>query len=411
MTAFLAVAVVMVAVAAAWVLVPLLRRRRQASPAPEATNLAVLRDQLAELDADLARGTLTGDRYDQAKRELERRVLDEVKPSEPAGTAAPPAASAWTAAILGAAIPVAAVALYVTVGSPGALLAQAPGASGPQHEVTPEQLEAMVAKLAAHVEKNPGDAQGWTLLARSYYVMSRYPDAVRAYERAAALIPRDADLLADYADALAVTQGRSLQGEPLELVQRALEIDPEHWKALALAGTAAFERKDYGRAIAYWERLKRVVPGDTEIGRSVDASIAEARELAGATTAAAKAPKTGAAAAGAKVAGRVSLAPALAAKAAPTDTVFIFARAASGPPMPLAVLRRQVKDLPLEFALDDSMAMAPNLKLSGFAEVIVGARISRAGNATPQSGDLQGVSRPVKVGAAGVAVVIDTALP
>jgi len=409
-TAFLVVAAAMLAVAVAWVLVPLLARRERTSPDPEVANLALLRDQLAELAGDLARGTLTQERYEQAKRELERRVLDEVKPSEPAGTAAPPAASAWTAAILGAAIPVAAVALYVTVGTPGALLAQAPGASGPQHEVTPEQLEAMVAKLAAHVEKNPGDAQGWTLLARSYYVMRRYPEAVRAYERAAALVQRDADLLADYADALAVTQGRSLQGKPLELVQRALEIDPEHWKALALAGTAAFERKDYGRAIAYWERLKRVVPGDTEIGRSVDASIAEARELAGAKPAAAGGPKA-AAAASTKIAGQVSLAPALAAKAAPTDTVFIFARAATGPPMPLAVLRKQVKDLPLEFTLDDSMAMAPNLKLSGFSEVVVGARISRSGNATPQSGDLQGLSSPVKVGATGLAIVIDTALP
>ena len=118
-----------------------------------------------------------------------------------------------------------------------------------------------------------------------------------------------------------------------------------------------------------------------------------------------------AASGGAKVSGKVSVAPALAGKAAPTDVVFIFARAASGPPMPLAVLRKQVKDLPVEFALDDSMAMAPNLKLSGFAEVVVGARISRSGSATPQSGDLQGLSRPVKVGASGVAVVIDTAVP
>ena len=408
MIAFLVVAAAMLAVAVAWVLVPLLARRERVSPDPEATNLAVLRDQVAELAADLARGTLTQERYEQAKLELERRVLDEVKPGELAGTASPPAASAWTAAILGVVIPVAAVALYVTVGSPGALLAQAPGASGPRHEVTPEQLEGMVAKLAAHVEKNPDDAQGWTLLARSYYVMSRYPEAVRAYERAAALVPRDADLLADYADALAVTQGRSLQGQPLELVQRALEIDPEHWKALALAGTAAFGRKDYGRAIAYWERLKRVVPEDSEVGRSVDASIAEARELAGAKPAAA--PKAAAAAASAKVAGQVSLAQGLAANTAPTDTVFIFARAASGPPLPLAVLRKQVKDLPLDFTLDDSMAMAPNLKLSGFAEVVVGARVSRSGNATPQSGDLQGLSKPVKVGATGVAVVIDTEL-
>jgi cytochrome c-type biogenesis protein CcmH len=411
-TGFLAVAVAMVAVAVAWVLVPLLRQRRPASPDPEATNLAVLRDQLAELDADLARGTLTGERHAEAKLELERRVLDEVEQAAPPAGGPPAASSAWAAAILGAAIPVAAIALYLAVGAPGLLLSDAPGASGPQHEVTAEQLDAMVAKLAAHVEKNPDDAKGWSLLARSYYVMARYPEAVRAYERAVALAPRDADLLADYADALGMTRGRSLQGRPLELVERALAIDPEHWKALALAGTAAFERKDYRGAIAYWERLKRVVPADSQIGQSVAASIAEARELGGPAVAAAKAPKAAAAsAASAKVAGKVTLAPALAAKAAPTDTVFVFARAASGPPMPLAVLRKQVKDLPLEFALDDSMAMAPNLKLSGFAEVIVGARISRSGSATPASGDLQGLSHPVKVGAVGVAVVIDTAVP
>jgi cytochrome c-type biogenesis protein CcmH len=410
MTAFVVVAAAMVAVAVAWVLVPLLRRRERASPDAGTANLGVLRDQRAELNADLARGTLTRERYEQATLELERRVLDEVEPGPPAGSAAPPAASAWTAAILGATIPIAAIALYLVVGAPGALLAESPGASGPQHEVTRDQLEAMVAKLAAHVAKNPDDVKGWALLARSYYVMARYPEAVRAYEQAVALVPRDADLLADYADALGMTQEQRLQGRPLELVQRALEIDPDHWKALALAGTAAFDRKDYGQAIAYWERMRRVVPADSQIGRSIEASIAEARELAGARPAAA-APKTAAPVPGAKVAGRVSLAPALAAKAAPSDTVFIFARAASGPPMPLAVLRKQVKDLPLEFALDDSMAMAPNLKLSGFAEVIVGARVSRSGNATPQSGDLQGVSRPVKVGAAGVAVVIDTAVP
>jgi cytochrome c-type biogenesis protein CcmH len=408
-TAFLAVAVAMVVVAVAWVLVPLLRQHGQGSPAAEATNLAVLRDQLAELDADLARGTLTSERYEQAKLELERRVLDEVNPAEATAGGPPSPSSAWAAAILGAAIPVAAVALYLAVGAPGLLLSGAPSASGPQHEITADQLDAMVAKLAAHVEKNPDDVKGWSLLARSYYVMARYPEAVRAYGRAAALAPRDADLLADYADALGMTHGRNLQGKPLELVERALAIDPDHWKALALAGTAAFDRKDYGAAIAYWERLKRVVPADSQIGQSVEASIAEARELGGAAVAAAKAPPP--AGVGAKVAGRVSLAPALAAKTAPTDTVFVFARAASGPPMPLAVLRKQVKDLPLEFALDDSMAMAPNLRLSGFAEVIVGARISRSGSASPASGDLQGLSRPVKVGATGVAVVIDSTVP
>ena len=406
MTAFLVVAAAMVAGAVAWVLVPLLGRRKSTGPDPEATNLAVLRDQLAELDADLARGTLPRERYDQARLELERRVLDEVQAEAPAG-GAPPGANAWTAAVLGALIPVAAVVLYLTVGTPAALAPQT--ASGERHQMTLADLEAMVAKLAGHLESNPDDAQGWMLLARSYYVMNRYPEAVRAYERASELVPGDADLLADYADALGMTQGRSLQGKPLELAERALAIDPNQWKALALAGTAAFDRKDFGKAIAYWERLKQVVPADSEMGRSVDASLAEARDAAGAKGAVVRAPA--AASGGAKVSGKVSVAPALAAKAAPTDVVFIFARAASGPPMPLAVLRKQVKDLPVEFALDDSMAMAPSAKLSRFSEVVVGARISRSGSATPQSGDLQGLSRPVKVGASGVAVVIDTAVP
>jgi cytochrome c-type biogenesis protein CcmH len=409
-TAFVAVAAAMIAVAVAWVLRPLLSGRAATSPDRETASLAVLRDQLAELETDLARGILAPERYEQARQELERRVLDEVDLEAPARAAAPATVNAWTAAILGATIPIAAIVLYVILGTPSAHLAKAPGA-GPRHDVDAGQLEAMVARLAAQVEGSPEDAKGWTLLARSYSVMGRYPEAVRAYERAAALVPRDADLLADFADTLAVTQGRNLQGKPLELVQRALEIDPEHWKALALAGTAAFDRKDYGRAIAYWERLERVAPAGSEIGRSVGESIAEARALAGAKRAAPGSPQVASAPAGAKVTGKVTLAEALAVNAAPTDTVFIFARAASGPPMPLAVLRKQVKDLPLDFMLDDSMAMAPDLKLSRFSEVIVVARISRSGSATPQSGDVQGFSEAVKIGATGVSVVIDTALP
>jgi cytochrome c-type biogenesis protein CcmH len=198
-------------------------------------------------------------------------------------------------------------------------------------------------------------------------------------------------------------------GKPLELVTRALAIDADQWKALALAGTAAFERNDYAGAVAYWERLRKVLPPDSEMRQSVEASIAEAHALAGTKPA----PETAKAqrAFPARVAGKVSLARALAARAAPTDSVFIYARAVSGPPMPLAVLRKQVRDLPLDFTLDDSMAMAPNLRLSDFPEVVVGARVSRSGTATAQSGDLQGQSNPVKVGTTGIAVVIDSAIP
>ncbi len=292
------------------------------------------------------------------------------------------------------------------------------------------QVEAMAAQLAAKLEKEPGNAEGWVMLARTYYALNRHAEASAAFDKAVALVPDDAGLLADYADALGAAQG-GLRGKALELVDRALKADPTHWKALALAGTAAFDRKDYKQAVAYWEKMKATVPPGSPIAGSIDGSIAEARELGGLAPSAAAAPPPVAAAAprtgatkvaadpppasaalpGASLAGTVSLAPALAAKVSPTDTVFIFARAAEGPKMPLAILRKQVKDLPATFTLDDSMAMAPNFALSNFTSIVVGARISKSGNAAPQTGDFEGLSPAVKVGATGLAVVIDRTLP
>ena len=439
MTLFLVVVVLMVAAALGWVLVPLLRPAAGKAIGREASNVAILRDQLAELDADLAAGTTTQDQYDEARRELERRVLEESKVAQSrAGIASPSAA--WTAALVGSAIPLAALVLYATVGNIESLL---PGAkrevagTGPSHEVTREQVEEMAAKLATKLEKDPGNADGWVMLARTYYALQRNADANKAFERATALRPDDAGLLADYADALASTQG-GIAGQPLALAERALKIDPTHWKALALAGTAAFDRKDYKQAVAYWEKMKATVPSGSPIAASIDNSIAEARALgglsdastapvaanAGAEKSAASAVKpatpvaqsgatavTPPAGTGASIVGTVALAPALQGKVAPTDTVFIFARAAEGPRMPLAILRKQVKDLPVAFTLDDSMAMAPNFALSNFPSVVVGARISKSGNAAPQSGDLEGMSPIVKVGMSGVSVVIDRALP
>jgi cytochrome c-type biogenesis protein CcmH len=393
----------------AWILVPLLRRRERGGVDRDASNAAILRDQLAELDADLARGTISAEGHREARRELERRVLEEVSAVPVAAThdrAAP-----WAAATLAGLIPVAAVLLYLVIGTPEALGPQAQGPAGADrggHQVTREEVEKMVADLAARLEREPDNVNGWVVLARSYAVMNRHAEAVKAFERVVQRVPNDPDLLADYADALAVTLGGDLSGKPLELARRALAADPTHWKALALVGTEAFGRKDYATAIAYWEKLRATAPPDSAVAQSIDASIAEARELAGAKPGAK--PPSASVPAG-RVAGKVDLSPALKAKVAPTDTVFVFARAAEGPRMPLAILRRQAKDLPLEFALDDSMAMAPNMKLSSFPEVVIGARVSRSGNATPQSGDLEGTSKTVKLGATGVAVVIDSALP
>jgi cytochrome c-type biogenesis protein CcmH len=415
MTLFLVIAVAMAAVALAWVLPVLLRRRDTAVVVQtRASNLAILKDQLAELEQDVAAGTLPQAQYQQAREDLERRAYEEAR--EPvAPVAVAPAPARRTAIVLSALLPVCAAALYWQFGTPEGLAPAAEIHGG--SKVTPQEVEAMVAKLAARMQQSPDDGNGWALLARSYLVMQRHADAVAAYERAVALIKDDADLLADYADALAMTQGRRIEGKPLKVVERALKIDPLQWKALAMAGSAAFERKDFKTAVAYWEKLQsRAEPG-SDFAREVAANIDEARQLGGLKVAASVSPpaqadvKSTAVSGRASVDGTVALSRELAAKAGPTDTVFVFARAAEGPRMPLAVMRFQVKDLPAKFHLDDSMAMSPAAKLSNHPDVVIGARVSKSANATPQPGDLQGTSKPVKVGAAGVAVLIDQVVP
>jgi cytochrome c-type biogenesis protein CcmH len=377
------------AAALALVMRPLLscgaRERRTASE----VNVSIHRDQLRELDADLAAGKLAREDHERARKELEARLLEDL--AAPAERAAQRPGRGLALAI-GAAIPVVAVALYFVVGTPAAIDPEA------EHTLRAKQIEAMVARLAARMRENPDDADGWKLLGRSYAVLGRYGEAVDAYAKAAQRAPRDPQLLADFADALAMARGARLAGEPEKLVLRALEIDPGNLKALALAGTAAFERKDYAIAARFWRRMLPRVPEGSDEARAIQANVDEALALS------AKQP----AAKAAGVRGTVRLSENLKQNASPGDTLFIFARAAEGPPMPLAVLRRQVRDLPASFALDDSMAMAPGAKLSNFPRVVVGARISRSGNATPRPGDLQGSSAPVANDARGVSVLIDT---
>jgi cytochrome c-type biogenesis protein CcmH len=415
MMQFVVIAAVMAVVAIAWVLPALLRRRDSAVAVQQrSSTLAILKDQLAELDQDLAAGTLPRQQYQQAREDLERRAIEETRDAvAPVAIAAAPAR--WTAIGLTIFIPLCAAALYWQFGTPESLTSATAAHGGAK--MTSQEVEAMVAKLAARLEKTPDDANGWAMLGRSYLVMQRPADAVTAYERALAIQKDDADLLADYADALAMAQGRSIEGKPLEIIERALKIDPMQWKALAMAGSAAFNRKDYKTAVAYWEKLQsRTEPG-SEFASQVASNLDEARQLGGITVATNAAPAAKAAAqsqtksAGASVDGSVTLSRELAGKAAPTDTVFVFARATEGPRMPLAILRFQVKDLPVKFHLDDSLAMSPATKLSNFSDVVVGARVSKTANAMPQAGDLQGTSKPLKVGATGVTVVIDQLVP
>jgi cytochrome c-type biogenesis protein CcmH len=320
-----------------------------------------------------------------------------------------------------------------------------PGAAAgtEQAHATPtrEQIEALVAQLAERMQSRPDDAEGWLMLARSQMMLGRLPEALAAYEHLAKLRPDDASTLVDYADALAIQNGRTLEGEPLRLIQRALKLEPDNLKALVLAGSAAFNRQDDVMAVFYWDRAVSIGPAEHEIVQMARDGAAAARErskvpaaaglavaagaagpaakpatpAAAAATGPAAAPNavapTAAAAAASAVSGTVRLSAQLKAQAAPEDSVFIFARPADGSRMPLAILRKQVKDLPLNFTLDDSLAMSPAARLSLAQQVIVGARISKSGQAMPQSGDLQGLSAPVKVGTTGLVVEISSAVP
>ena len=396
--------------------------------------IEALKQKLAQLKQLHASGVLPDDKFEEGKGALERQILDLVLSGAPVAAAPQAAASAKAAAaaradgagattakpsgllLAGLAIGVVAIAAagYLLKATPVAQgeaeqtqMLSADGKPAP-HATGAEQIAAMTEKLSERLKEKPDDVEGWSMLARSFSVLGRHADALKAYEKASNLRKDDPILLADYADSLAVNNNSDLNGEPMKLVERALKLDPKNLKALYLAGTAAFNNKDYAKAVAIWEKLIQVGPPGNVFANQIEPAIAEARSLAGMPPAAKPldgAPQAAAAAA-ASVSGTVTLSAALAKQAQPDDTVFVFARAPEGSRMPLAILRKQVKDLPITFKLDDSMAMSPATALSTQSKVIVGARISKSGNAMSQPGDLAGQSAVVSVGASDLKIEI-----
>ncbi|HET7526896.1 MAG TPA: c-type cytochrome biogenesis protein CcmI [Burkholderiaceae bacterium] len=410
MIAFILLAALLGGVALAVLTRPLWWRARRDPAAADVRTVAEAREQLRQLEALRISGALTEAQASEARARLEQRMGQTL-------AKAPLAASierrpTHLMPSLSLFVVVTAVVGYATLGTPQALDPAARSARADAgHAITMEQIQGMADKLAARLKDQPNDPDGWAMLGRSYAVLGDAQRALDAFKQAMALRPDDAALLADYADTLALANGRNLEGEPSRLIARALEIDPNNLKALSLAGTAAFVRKDYALALRHWEKMAQIAP-DSDWVKQIQGGIDEARSLAAASGTAppaaqpAAAAKTAPVAGGGTVSGVVKLSTSLAGKAAPEDTLFVYARAAQGPRMPLAILRKQVKDLPLTFTLDDSMAMSPAAKLSSAQQVVVSARISKRGNATPEPGDLQGQSAPVAPGASGLTIEI-----
>ena len=445
---FYIAAFLMVLGALAFVVVPLLRTRASVEPVSDAgSNVAIYKSQRRELDEEFRRGAITEAEHQAAIGELSLRVVDEVP--EPQTISVPNASATtrpwWLVALVAIAIPSAAALLYRTIGAPQGIevVATAPGSNevpaahagagpnaGGEPPMSDKQILAMVDSLSQKMQQNPGDPRGWILLARSQNALGRFTEASAAFERAVALTPKDAQLLADYADASVMAQQGQFEGKPYALIKQALVLDPNHPKALALAGTAELRMGNRAASLKHWEKLKTLVPKDSADYREVESIIAEVKTekpetgaptivaaappVAVAPTPNAKAAATDPAKPGQKVTGKVALAPELAAKLAPSDILFVFARAKEGPRMPLAVMRvpaPKASAFPVTFELTDAMAMAPGFSLSSFPEVVIEARISKSGNAQLQPGDLSGLSGVVKPGASGIAVTIGKVAP
>jgi len=412
---FLIVAGLLVAGALLMVVPPLLGRGRDASVTPAAadaeqaaTAMLVLREQLADLDAERAAGGIDDATYVRSRDELERRALDEGKVMAPGASARP--ARVW-AVLVGLGVPVMAAMIYLSVGTPDAL---DPQKVAGQQTFSPEQIREMVGTLEARLENEPDNVEGWAMLARSWLVLENYPEASKAYARLAELIPDNADVVADWADVVATKNG-SIIGEAETLVARALEIDPNHVKSLALAGTGAYQRGDFAAAAALWERILARVPPGQEIEGQLRASINDARERAGlpvlAVSAGQRMPPAqalangeGAADSALKIAGRLDVAPALRDQVLADDTVFVFVRGGAGGP-PIAALRFKGSELPLDFSFDGVPRMSGNAPLPETLALAV--RVSKSGDVMAKPGDLEGRIDGLAADASGVALTIE----
>lgn len=448
MIVFWITAAAMLLLALSFALTPLLRDKPAAGVDANALNLSVIKQQLSELKVDLANGNLEQAQYDAARRDLEKELLRDMGTAEP--DAAKPRSGIWAVAVVAAGVPLLAVGMYQSLGQQE-IIAQleAQGDLQPQVASTGNRphadqsgtplppMDELVKGLAAKLEQNPDNLPGWLMLGRSYVSLNQPDGALYAYERAYKLAPENPDVLLGYAQALVKSGREELTGRPAKLISEAHERAPQNQTALWMMGLVSFEHQDFAQTVSYWQQLAAQIPAESQEHQQLAEYIEQARSrmapgstptpagpqpspaVAETQTAQSVASPTGpeaagqpAAPAGAALTVKVSLDPALADQVQPEDRVFVFARAVSGPPMPLAAVSKQVRDLPLQLTLDDSMAMMPQMKLSAFPEVLVGARISKTGNAMPQSGDLQGEVSPVNSGqAAVVQVVINSIRP
>ena len=406
MTAFIAALAVIVVVALLLLFRPFFWRTQGGGESRKQLNALISRDELARLKEDLRTGLLDKASYDQAIDELRLRLAQDAAAPDSVSSMRSPIMTIAALVIL---LPAASVGLYLMLSSPQVAV----DPKGFEQE-TQKQVEDMVKGLAAKLQQEPENLKGWAMLARSYKVLQRPLDAQRAYERAEPFIQGDAQMLADYADVVATNANGNFSGKPIQLIEKALALEPDNPMALWLAGTAAYQGRDFNLAIRYWERLAGILDPASEDARLIQGALRDARGQLGqpaqvsAVTrdSGASAGKASAASPQASVSGVVEVDPALGSQIRLDDIVIVFAR----PPdsrMPVAVMRVRASELPLKFSLTDAMAMTPDARISMLPRVVVEARVSKSGFAQPEPGDLYSEPQTVSPGDSNVRLFVN----
>ncbi len=437
----------LIGLALLFVITPLLSRRETVPDQDQdqdQLNLQVFRQQLQELDADLLADNLDQTQYKAARRDLERELLYDVD-EDSSSADATKHGGRLMASLLAIALPASAIALYLDIGNRAiiprleAVAAGQPATPAGGHPARDgggmPPLDLLVQRLAEKMEQNPDNLEGWLMLGRTYLAVSQPEKALKALEQAYGLAPENADVIIAYAQAAASNADGKLAGRPAELIGTALEIDPTNATARWLNGLLAYQQGDFAAAVARWQAVLAELEPSGDEAAELREFISDARQRggleplepetdtvaaieesaappAGVEPSATQTTATTGAVTGPSIEVNVALDESLWSKADVKSTLFVYAKAVTGPPMPLAVKRLSVGALPVTVTLDDSMAMMPTMRLSNFPEVTVGARISKSGQAMPESGDLEGEISPVKIGAAGALnLIIDRVRP
>jgi cytochrome c-type biogenesis protein CcmH len=396
MTSFLISALLLLILVLVLLLRPLFFPAKESATSRRQMNAAIYREELDKLEAERLAGTVDSHSYEQTHAEMRQRLFQDTDEADDLAVLGSPKKTiigiCFFVAILSA-------GFYFYLGD-AAQIAQ----KGAEKQMTQESVEKMVEEFAAKMDKEPDNLKGWAMLARSYRILGRNTEAANAYARAGSFVDSDPQLLADYADALVANANGNFAGKPQQLINKALTQDPNNLLALWLSGTADFNAQNYKAALRSWEKLAKLLPPESDEARAIAASIAEARSKGG------LAPASGVAISKQGVSGQVEITPELKSKIKAGDVLMVIARK-PGERMPVAVLKTPLTAFPINFVLNDTLAMNPNALISQMPEVSVEVRISKTGMAMPEAGDLISTPQTIKVGTTNARLLIGQIRP